>query len=296
MVLAPHNSPAEHHSPPPLASSPHTPRRSWGDTADTGRAARRERTARPSPFTDASVAGGKVGTGYLATTGETGLRAHAYPQYLTAPRVRVVVTELRAVYWGLRRILAAHPGRPVEVRVDNLDALDLLHEWQRGGYWMPDGYETRLRSQGRTHSLVKLQMYAEYTPDLTFVQRKFVRCPPPSSSSPLPRPRPSKRTGPRPRIRPPRPPSSGSGRPGTAGGTTTGKAGWRPGEEVRRGAARGVGGMRLSGLGGAEPLTSHDRESLTGSSRRAAEPDGQSAVPAGATHSWAWPVSLAICS
>ncbi|MGV9843827.1 hypothetical protein ACWDUB_17220 [Streptomyces fungicidicus] len=121
--------------------------------------------------TDASVAGDKVGTGYLATTGETGLRAHAYPQHLTAPRVRVIVTELRAVYWGLRRILAA-PGRPVEVRVDNLDALDLLQEWQRGGYRMPDGYETRLRSQGRTPSLVKLQMYAEYTPGLTFVHEK----------------------------------------------------------------------------------------------------------------------------
>ncbi|MEU7470760.1 hypothetical protein AB0A94_19885 [Streptomyces sp. NPDC044984] len=122
--------------------------------------------------TDASVTGDKVGTGYLATTGETGLRAHAYPQYLTTPRFRVVVTELRAVYWGLRRIFAAHPGRPVEVRVDNLDALDLLHEWQRGGYRMPDGYETRLRSQGRTPSLVKLQMYAEYTPNLTFVHEK----------------------------------------------------------------------------------------------------------------------------
>ncbi|CAL9606154.1 hypothetical protein SUDANB176_05534 [Streptomyces sp. enrichment culture] len=122
--------------------------------------------------TDASVAGDEVGTGYLAATGETGLRAHAYPQYLTAPRARVVVTELRAVYWGLRRIFAAHPGRPVEVRVDNLDALDLLHEWQRGGDRMPDGYGTRLRSQGRRPSLVKLQMYAEYTPGLTFVHEK----------------------------------------------------------------------------------------------------------------------------
>lgn len=122
--------------------------------------------------TDASVAGDKVGTGYLATTGETGLRAHTYPHHLTAPRVRVVVTELRAVYWGLRRIFAAQPGHPVEVRVDNLDALELLHEWQRGGCRMPDGYETRLRSQGRRPSLVKLQMYAEYTPGLTFVHEK----------------------------------------------------------------------------------------------------------------------------
>jgi hypothetical protein len=122
--------------------------------------------------TDASVSGDKVGTGYLATTGETGLRAHAYPQYLTAPSVRVIVTELRAVYWGLKRIFAAHPGRPVEVRVDNLDALKLLHEWQGGGDRMPDRYETRLRSQGRRPSLVQLQTYAEYTPGLTFVHEK----------------------------------------------------------------------------------------------------------------------------
>ncbi|MFE7235070.1 hypothetical protein ACFVAF_31465 [Streptomyces sp. NPDC057596] len=122
--------------------------------------------------TDASVAADKVGTGYLATTGETGLRAHAYPRHLVKPRVRVVVTELRAVYWGLRRIFAAHPGQPVEVRVDSLDALALLHEWQNGSDRIPDGYETRLRSQGRRPSLVKLQMYAEYTPNLTFVHEK----------------------------------------------------------------------------------------------------------------------------
>ncbi|MDN3284419.1 hypothetical protein QWL27_01230 [Streptomyces thermocarboxydus] len=58
------------------------------------------------------------------------------------------------------------------MRVDNLEALELLHEWQGGGYLMPDGYETRLRSQGRRPSLVKLQMYAEYTPGLTFVHEK----------------------------------------------------------------------------------------------------------------------------
>lgn len=37
---------------------------------------------------------------------------------------------------------------------------------------MPDGYETRLRSQGRSPSLAKLQMYAEYTPELTFAHEK----------------------------------------------------------------------------------------------------------------------------
>ena len=58
------------------------------------------------------------------------------------------------------------------MRVDNLVALELLHEWQGGGYRMPDGYETRLRSQGRRPSLVKLQMYAEYTPSLAFIHEK----------------------------------------------------------------------------------------------------------------------------
>jgi hypothetical protein len=37
---------------------------------------------------------------------------------------------------------------------------------------MPEGYEMRLRSQGRRPSLVKLQMYAEFTPGLTFVHEK----------------------------------------------------------------------------------------------------------------------------
>lgn len=122
--------------------------------------------------TDASVAADKVGTGYLATSGETGLRAHVYPRHLVRARARVVVTELRAVYWGLRRVVVAHPGQPVEVRVDNLAALGFLHEWQNGGSRMPDGYETRLRARGRRPSLVELQMYAEHTPGLTFVHEK----------------------------------------------------------------------------------------------------------------------------
>lgn len=58
------------------------------------------------------------------------------------------------------------------MRVDNLDALELLHEWQSGADRMPDRYETRLRSRGRRPSLVQLRMYAEYTPGLTFVHEK----------------------------------------------------------------------------------------------------------------------------
>ncbi|WP_330247288.1 hypothetical protein OHA33_34030 [Streptomyces sp. NBC_00562] len=122
--------------------------------------------------TDASVGRDRVASGYLATTGHTGLRAHIYPRYLVHAHSRVVVTELRAVYCGLKVVLAAHPGRPVEVRVDNLQALRHLHDWQRGGMDMPAGYDTHLRSQGRKPSLFQLQLFAEYTPGLTFVHEK----------------------------------------------------------------------------------------------------------------------------
>ncbi|MBT2392280.1 hypothetical protein J7E87_23365 [Streptomyces sp. ISL-1] len=122
--------------------------------------------------TDASVGTDRVASGYLATTGHTGLRAHLYPLHIARPRTRIVVTELRAVYWGLKPVLAAHPGSPVEVRVDSLDALSYLHAWQSGSTRMPEGYDTRPRSQGRMATLIKLQMRAEYTPNLTFVHEK----------------------------------------------------------------------------------------------------------------------------
>ncbi|MEV6763715.1 hypothetical protein AB0N16_24375 [Streptomyces sp. NPDC051105] len=123
--------------------------------------------------TDASLGGpDRVASGYLATTGHASLRAHLYPKYLARPHSRVVVTELRAVYWGLKAVLHEHPGRPIEVRVDNLQALRHLHSWQQGGTDMPEGYDTHLRSQGRRPSLVKLQLLAEYTPHLTFVYEK----------------------------------------------------------------------------------------------------------------------------
>ena len=122
--------------------------------------------------TDASVGREEVASGYLSTTGHTGLRAHRYPRHLAQPVCRVVVTELRAVYWGLRVVLADCPGHPVEIRVDSIEALSYLHEWQRGGMRMPEGYDTRCRSQGRRPTLLKLQMLAEYTPSLTFVHEK----------------------------------------------------------------------------------------------------------------------------
>ncbi|WP_406293023.1 hypothetical protein [Streptomyces sp. NBC_00624] len=59
----------------------------------------------------------------LATTGHTGLRAHLYPKHLVRPHSRVVVTELRAVYWGLKAVLHAHPGQPIEVRVPRRNAV-----------------------------------------------------------------------------------------------------------------------------------------------------------------------------
>jgi ribonuclease HI len=122
--------------------------------------------------TDASVGTDRVASGYLATTGHTGLRAHLYPPYVARPRARVVVTELRAVHWGLKAVLAAHSGQPLEVRVDSIEALKYLHAWQRGGNEMPEGYSTHLRSQGRIPTLVQLQMLAEYSPHLAFVHEK----------------------------------------------------------------------------------------------------------------------------
>lgn len=122
--------------------------------------------------TDASVRADHVASGYLATSGHTGLRAHLYPRYFAGSCSRVVVTELRAVYWGLKAVLQTHPGAPIEVRLDNLQALGFLRRWQQGAVEMPEGYDTRLRSRGRKASLVKLQMLAEYTPDLTFAHEK----------------------------------------------------------------------------------------------------------------------------
>ncbi|MEU7365997.1 hypothetical protein AB0B92_10465 [Streptomyces hygroscopicus] len=129
----------------------------------------------PGPIvlaTDASVGKDHVAIGFLSTTGHAGLRAHLYPAHLSGPHARIVVTELRAVYWGLQPVLAAHPGRPVEVRVDSLDALGHLRAWREGGTHMPKGYDTHLRSQGRTPTLTRLQMLVEYTPSLTFVHEK----------------------------------------------------------------------------------------------------------------------------
>lgn len=63
--------------------------------------------------TDASVGGpDRVASGYLSTTGHTGLRAHLYPKYLVRPHSRVVVTELRAVYGASKRSSTRTPAYP----------------------------------------------------------------------------------------------------------------------------------------------------------------------------------------
>ncbi|MFD3565748.1 hypothetical protein [Streptomyces sp. NPDC058667] len=122
--------------------------------------------------TDASVASELASCGYVATTGHSGVRAHLHPRRLTQSSTRVIVHELRAVYWGLNAVLAAAPSHPVEVRCDNLGSLHYLARWARGSSDMPAGYDTDLRSEGRTPTLLKLQMIAEYTPGLTFVHEK----------------------------------------------------------------------------------------------------------------------------
>ncbi|MFG3304684.1 hypothetical protein [Streptomyces wuyuanensis] len=65
-----------------------------------------------------------------------------YPVHLAVPRTRIVVTELRAAYWGLKPIFAAHLGAPVEVLLDSLDAFGYLHAWRSGSTRMPEGYDT----------------------------------------------------------------------------------------------------------------------------------------------------------
>ncbi|GAA4960551.1 hypothetical protein GCM10023238_29690 [Streptomyces heliomycini] len=123
--------------------------------------------------TDASVAGDKVGTGYLATTGETGLRAQRLPAAphrtprpaSSSPNSGPCTGDCG----GSSRRIPAGPSRCAST---TSTPMDLLHEWQGGGYRMPDGYETRLRSQGAPAQPAKLPMYAEYTPGLTFVHEK----------------------------------------------------------------------------------------------------------------------------
>lgn len=76
------------------------------------------------------------------------------------------------MYQGLKAVLHTHPGRPIEVHVDNLQALRYLHSRQQGGSDTPEGYDTHPRSQGRKASPLKLQSLAEYIPHLTFVHEK----------------------------------------------------------------------------------------------------------------------------
>ncbi|OEV13809.1 hypothetical protein [Streptomyces nanshensis] len=121
--------------------------------------------------TDAAVDRTRVSSGYLATTGNAGLRAHVYPAY-RADAGRTEVGELRAVDLGLRAVLHAAPGEPIEVRVDNLTALKFLQRWQNGDTSLPPGYDASLRSGGESPALVKLQRRCRDTPGLTFVHEK----------------------------------------------------------------------------------------------------------------------------
>lgn len=122
----------------------------------------------PGPIvlaTDASVGARHVSIGYVATTGHAGLHAHLCPAHLTRAGARVVVTELRAVYWGLKPVLAAHSGRPVEIRVDNLDALRYLHAWQDGDTRVPQGYANGVRANDSPPSLHQLRRRVHAEPD-----------------------------------------------------------------------------------------------------------------------------------
>ncbi|WP_431983801.1 RNase H family protein [Streptomyces qinglanensis] len=160
--------------------SPGAPRshRDPSRTAVTSRGVETKTKVKPAAgplilATDASIAAEHVSSGYIATSGHGGLHAHRYPRHLADPKARTAVGELRAVDCGLRAVLAAHPGQPVEVRVDSMAALHFLRNWHSGGTRMPDGYSTAARAQGGAPTLVKLcHRVQQAAPLLTFVHEK----------------------------------------------------------------------------------------------------------------------------
>ncbi|MFD6654992.1 hypothetical protein ACFWEB_07515 [Streptomyces parvus] len=127
--------------------------------------------------TDASAERKYVSIGFPATTGHTGLRAHLHPVHLARARTRVTVSELRAVHWGLKPVLAPLPGTLLEVPVDSLDALGYLRAWQNGGTRMPEGYD------GSADPSRQLQMCVECTPNLMFVHEKAHAGNPPNEAA-----------------------------------------------------------------------------------------------------------------
>ncbi|MEO3978798.1 RNase H family protein, partial [Streptomyces sp. CAU 1734] len=122
--------------------------------------------------TDAAIDPVRMAGGYLATSGHFGIRAHPYGHAMSGPD-RTTVGELRAILTALEvvtRAVGVH--RKILVQTDSTRALAYLNRWQRGHTWMPEGYDTAQRSDGRPPALILLQQIAEYTPNLIFTHVK----------------------------------------------------------------------------------------------------------------------------
>ncbi|WP_198041513.1 ribonuclease HI [Micromonospora chokoriensis] len=88
--------------------------------------------------------------GYVGENGIYGLGAARMPHRIIG--ARVLQTELRAMWWSLRRLIRHHP---VRILSDSQDALDLISLWRYGSEQMPPGY-TLDRAGGRKSTILQL--------------------------------------------------------------------------------------------------------------------------------------------
>lgn len=91
-----------------------------------------------------------IGWGFIATTGAYGAGASA-PSTQIVGRERVLVGELRAVYWALKAV----PEVDVEILIDSAYAIQWLQRWADGESGVPHGYSLD-RAEGRTPRLMEL--------------------------------------------------------------------------------------------------------------------------------------------
>jgi ribonuclease HI len=108
--------------------------------------------------TDAAVnrSTGRVGSGYIATSGLYGLAAHPQPPGIVGHDA-TTVAELRAI-WRAVSAIGMNAGGPVTVLTDSEAALRYLRHWKADRLQsFPPGYQLQAqRASGKVSSLEKL--------------------------------------------------------------------------------------------------------------------------------------------
>jgi ribonuclease HI len=108
--------------------------------------------------TDAAVnrSSGRVGSGYIATSGLYGLAAHPQPAGIVGHDA-TTVAELRAI-WRAVNAAGQDAEEPITVLTDSAAAVRYLRSWQKGQLpAYPAGYQLRdQRASGKTSSLEQL--------------------------------------------------------------------------------------------------------------------------------------------